>query len=87
MSAIRNLTSRHIFVRMNSGSSVRLSPGKTASGVSDIELKDNPTVEKLLGQRVIAVEAESEAASSDKSTSAGAGDARPSARDKARDKT
>jgi hypothetical protein len=87
MSAIKNLTSRPIFVPLNSGTNLRLSPGKTATGVSDHELKGNAKVEKLLGLRAIAVETESEKVSSDKSAGAEAGDARPNARDKTRDKT
>jgi hypothetical protein len=87
MSAIKNLTSRPIFVPLNSGTNLRLSPGKSATGVSDIELKGNAKVEKLLGQRAIAVEAESEGASSDKSAGPGPGDVRPSAKDKTRDKS
>lgn len=87
MSAIKNLTSRPLFVPLNSGTNIRLSPGKAATGVSDIELKGNAKVEKLLSLRAIAVEAESDGASSEKPAGGAAADSRPSAKDKARDKT
>jgi hypothetical protein len=53
---IKNLLSRPIFLTLNSGASIRLSPGATAKYVSDVEVKDNSKIGKLKGQRAIAVE-------------------------------
>jgi hypothetical protein len=54
--AIRNLTSRHLIVPLNSGTNLRLSPGEVSDDVHDVELKENSKIEKLLRQRAIAVE-------------------------------
>jgi hypothetical protein len=54
--AIKNLTQRPIFVSLNSGTELRLSPREVAADIHDVELKDNAKVEKLLRQRAIAVE-------------------------------
>ncbi|MER2624877.1 MAG: hypothetical protein ABTS22_13185 [Accumulibacter sp.] len=54
--AIRNLTSRPIFVSLNSGTSLRLSASEVASQVPDVELKNNAKIDKLIAQRAIAVE-------------------------------
>jgi hypothetical protein len=57
---IKNLTSSPLYVPLSSGRSLRIS-GRAASGaVADIEVKNNPKVEKLLGQRAIAVEPHTE---------------------------
>ena len=53
--AITNLTSRPLIVALNSGASLRLSPGEVADKVPDVELKNNSKIEKLVGQRAIAV--------------------------------
>ena len=53
--AITNLTSRPLIVALNSGASLRLSPGEVADKVPDVELKNNSKIEKLVGQRAITV--------------------------------
>jgi len=53
--AIKNLSSRPIFVPLNSGANIRLSPGEVAEKIPDVELKDNTKVDKLVSQRTIAV--------------------------------
>jgi hypothetical protein len=53
--AIKNLSSRPIYVPLNSGANLRLSPGEIAENVHDVELKDNSKIEKLRNQRIIAV--------------------------------
>ena len=53
--AITNLTSRPLLIALNSGASLRLSPGEVADKVPDVELKNNSKIDKLVGQRAIAV--------------------------------
>lgn len=53
---ITNLSSRVVFVSLNSGSTLRLSPRATSEEVADVEIKSNPKVEKLQQLRLIAVE-------------------------------
>jgi hypothetical protein len=50
------LTSRPIIVPLTSGTAVRLSPGQTSEELGDVEVENNPKVDKLQQQRVIAVE-------------------------------
>jgi len=59
--AIKNLTDMPIYVALNSGTGLRLSPGEVASDIHDVELKDNAKVEKLLQRQAISVEHEDEA--------------------------
>jgi hypothetical protein len=59
--AIKNLTQRPIFVALNSGTELRLSPGETAADIPDVELKDNAKLQKLQQQHAIAVETEGDA--------------------------
>ncbi|MEI9971336.1 MAG: hypothetical protein WDO73_04365, partial [Ignavibacteriota bacterium] len=54
--AIKNLTLRPVFVPLNSGTNVRLSPGGTASNIDEVELRDNSKFNKLVSQRAIAVD-------------------------------
>ncbi len=54
--AIKNLTLRPVYVPLNSGTNLRLSPGEMAEAVEESELKDNPKIEKLRNQRAISVE-------------------------------
>ncbi|MBP7736282.1 MAG: hypothetical protein KA369_09955 [Spirochaetes bacterium] len=56
MSAIRNKTSRPIFLRLESGQTVRLLPGKTVS-VTDKDLK-NPVIADLIKSGDVVVEKE-----------------------------
>jgi hypothetical protein len=57
---ITNLSLAPIFVPLSRGGSLRLSPGKVSDTVPDIEVKDNPKIDKLLSQRVISIESQSE---------------------------
>jgi hypothetical protein len=50
------LTSRPIVVPLGSGSTLRLSPGQTSDEIPDVEVQNNPKVEKLKDQGVIVVE-------------------------------
>ena len=54
--AIRNLTSRAIYVPLNSGTNLRLSPGEVSGEFHEVELKNNSKLEKLRLQRAIVVE-------------------------------
>ena len=54
--AIRNLTSQAIYVPLNSGTNLRLSPGEVSGEFHEVELKNNAKFEKLRLQRAIAVE-------------------------------
>ena len=54
--AIKNLSSTLVIVPLNSGTHLRLSPGEALHDVHEVELKDNAKIDKLLHQRVIAVE-------------------------------
>jgi len=54
--AIRNLSSTPVFIPLNSGTNLRLSPGEVADQIPDVELQGNSKIEKLLSQRTIAVE-------------------------------
>ena len=56
--AIRNLTGRPLFLALNSGKSVRLSPNGVAEGILDVEVDGNGTIDKLVRQRALAVQAE-----------------------------
>ena len=54
---IRNLKgSGPIFVSLNTGANLRLSPGQTSEELSDVEVVDNAKVEKLLARGVIDIE-------------------------------
>lgn len=61
---IRNLSSRPLYVTLHNGQSVRLGPGATSPAVHEVQVKGNATVEKLVKQRMIAVEAKAEKAES-----------------------
>jgi len=62
--AIRNLTSNPIHLRLNSGPYLRLSPGAVSESLPAVEVLNNDKVDKLVGQRAIAVEQQPEAAES-----------------------
>lgn len=53
---IRNLTSGPIYVPLNNGTHVRVSPKAVAKGVPDHEVQRNAKVEKLLRLHAIVVE-------------------------------
>jgi len=59
---IKNMTLRPVIVPLNSGASLRLSPGEISDLVQDVELQENAKVGKLLHQRAIAIEPAAEAA-------------------------
>ena len=63
MPVVTNLSPTPIFLLLNSGESIRLSPGTASGPVADVELKDNQKINKLLRQRVISVETESKGGS------------------------
>jgi len=47
--------SRPLHVPLSSGVTLRLSPGQTSGALPDVEISDNPKVEKLAGQGLIDV--------------------------------
>jgi hypothetical protein len=53
---ITNLAARIVFVSLNSGTTLRLSPTTTSDEIADVEIQDNAKVEKLQKLRLIAVE-------------------------------
>lgn len=50
------LVSGPVVVPLNSGATVRLSPGQTSGELPDVEVADSQKVAKLAGRGVIAVE-------------------------------
>jgi hypothetical protein len=72
---IKNLTLRPVIVPLNSGTNLRLSPGEASGDVQEVELKENPKVDKLLSRRVIAVLPRTE----ETATQADAGEGAPEA--------
>ena len=50
------LASGPIFVPLNTGANLRLSPGQTSEELSDVEVVDNAKVEKLLARGVIGIQ-------------------------------
>jgi len=72
---IRNLTPRPVIVPLNSGTNLRLSPGEVSGDVQDVELKENPKVDKLLHRRAIAVEPRTEEAAAPADAGEGAPEA------------
>ncbi len=54
---IKNLTSRPVLMRLNSGTSLHLSPGATSSEIVDHEVSNNEKVIKLQGRHIIALQA------------------------------
>ncbi len=79
--AIRNLTPRPIFVPLNSGTNLRLSPGEISAVFHDVELKANPKIDKLLCQRAITVERAGEESDAAKPTETEGGIAEPARQD------
>jgi hypothetical protein len=47
--------SRPLHIPLSSGVTLRLSPGQTSGAMPDVEISDNPKVEKLAGQGLIDV--------------------------------
>jgi hypothetical protein len=52
---IENLTNRPVFLRLNSGSTLHLTPRATSSEIRDVEVNKNTKAQKLLARRVIAL--------------------------------
>lgn len=73
------LVSGPVVIPLNSGATVRLSPGQTSDELADVEVADSAKVAKLAGRGVIAVEtdgadgAETEAEPEDKTSKAEGG--------------
>ena len=57
---IRNLSSRPLYVTLHNGQSVRLSPGASSPSVHEAQVKGNANIEKLVKQRMIAIDAKAE---------------------------
>jgi hypothetical protein len=52
---ITNLTSRPVSISLSSGTTLRLSPGQTSGKLRDVEIENNPKIDKLQEQRMIEV--------------------------------
>jgi DMSO/TMAO reductase YedYZ molybdopterin-dependent catalytic subunit len=52
---IKNLTATMVYVALNSGDTLRLSPGQTSGEIQDSEVTNNLKVDKLKRQRMIAI--------------------------------
>ena len=53
---ITNSTSSPVFVPLNSGSTLRLSPAERSMQLAEVEIKNNSNVEKLRRLRMIDIE-------------------------------
>jgi hypothetical protein len=69
------LVSGPVVIPLNSGATVRLSPGQTSDELPDVEVTDSQKVAKLTGRGVIAVETDDadEAEPEDKTSKADGG--------------
>ena len=61
---IRSLSSRPLYVTLHNGESVRLAPGASSPPVHEVMVKGNATIEKLVKQRMIAIDAKADKAES-----------------------
>jgi hypothetical protein len=52
---IENLTMRPVLLSLTTGETLRLAPRETSSAFRDVEVKNNPNIQKLQGQRVISL--------------------------------
>ena len=52
---IENLTMRPVLLSLTTGETLRLAPRETSSAFRDVEVKNNPKIQKLQDQRVIAL--------------------------------
>jgi hypothetical protein len=57
---MKNLSSRHLYVRLHNGQNVRLAAGASSAPVDDALVKGNVAVEKLVKQRVIALDGQTD---------------------------
>lgn len=48
-----NLNNKPVFIRLNSGNTLRISPSTTSPEIQDSEVKNNIKVKKLLNRHVI----------------------------------
>ncbi len=53
MATIKNLTRRPVSLRLNSGTTLHLSPGTTSPQIDDVEVQSNGEMQKLQDRRVI----------------------------------
>jgi hypothetical protein len=60
---IKNLGSGPIYVRLHNGQHVRLSPG-SSSEVDEVQVRGNPSVQKLLNEGILAIKTRDEAKAS-----------------------
>lgn len=58
MVQIENKTERLVLLSLNSGTALHLAPGTTSEQLPEAEVDNNPKVQKLREQRIIAVHAE-----------------------------
>jgi hypothetical protein len=91
------LISRPIVVPLTTGTTLRLSPGETSAELPDVEITNNPKVDKLQAQGAIGIEKASKATakraereantpsetSKDMPTTQGEGESRPRSRRRA----
>lgn len=52
---IENLAMRPVLLSLTTGETLRLAPRETSSELKDVEIKNNPKIQKLQDQRVIAL--------------------------------
>jgi hypothetical protein len=60
---IKNLSSRPLYVPLHNGQNVRLAAGASSDEVDEVLVKGHITVDKLVKQRVIAIDAGAKAKS------------------------
>jgi hypothetical protein len=53
---IENMTMEPVLLSLTTGETLRLSPRGTSYGLRDEEVKNNPKIQKLLEQRIIALQ-------------------------------
>jgi hypothetical protein len=52
---IENMTHRNVMLRLNSGNTLFIEPGKPSESIPVEEVSDNPMVDKLIERRIIAM--------------------------------
>lgn len=52
---LENLSNQLVLVQCNSGTTLHLAPRKTVGEIMDVEIANNPSVQKLLDRHMIAV--------------------------------
>ena len=58
---IRNLTNELVLVRCNSGVTLHIAPRAESEELMDVEVAQNPSVQKLLDRHVVALQKEEKA--------------------------